>query len=488
MRLAPLTVAGFTPAAAAHEAHERRALQLRARYDAAVTTPENAAHWANADALGPLASANPAVRATLRARARYEAGSNPYVDGVLRTIADDTVGPGPRLQILGEDDRVNTLVEESFAQWCDAVGLGALLRLMRESKTRDGEIFGLLTENPRIPHPVKTDLRPIECDQVATPLFNPAQPVDGIVFDAWGNPRLYHVLKVHPGETYWPGVDVLPLDFVAIPAADIVHYFRARRAGQRRGVPELASSLQLFADRRRYRGAVLAAAEVAAAFAGVVQTDAPPGAEPQPAEPWDSFTLEHRALTTLPAGWKLGQMEAQQPTGTYAETDARFLNEATRPISMPRNVATCDSSNYNYASGRLDHQTYDGALQIERVDIARIILRPLLARWIAAARQIPGNAARLLKLDAQGLPAHQWFWRGREHVDPVKEAQADEIDLRNGATTLAAIYARRGEDWQPNIEQRGRELAAMRDNGLLSAAPAPAATADAPEEAAADAD
>ena len=41
---------------------------VRARFDAAQTTPDNRKHWSNADALAADAAANPEVRRTLRIR------------------------------------------------------------------------------------------------------------------------------------------------------------------------------------------------------------------------------------------------------------------------------------------------------------------------------------------------------------------------------------------------------------------------------------
>ena len=45
-------------------------LRLRARYDAAQSTADNRRHWANADGLSADAAASPAIRRTLRNRAR----------------------------------------------------------------------------------------------------------------------------------------------------------------------------------------------------------------------------------------------------------------------------------------------------------------------------------------------------------------------------------------------------------------------------------
>ena len=99
--------------------------------------------------------------------------------------------------------------------------------------------------------------------------------IDGIIFDEHGNPIEYHVLKRHPGDN----IARWTLDFDRVPAASMIHYFRADRPGQHRGVPEITPALPLFAQLRRYTLAVLAAAETAADFAAVLYTDAPANGE-----------------------------------------------------------------------------------------------------------------------------------------------------------------------------------------------------------------
>ena len=91
--------------------------RLRARYDAAQTTVENARHWAMADGLSADAAMTPDVRRTLRNRARYEVANNSYAKGMVLTVAGDCVGTGPRLQLLTEDNETNRIVEQAFAEW-----------------------------------------------------------------------------------------------------------------------------------------------------------------------------------------------------------------------------------------------------------------------------------------------------------------------------------------------------------------------------------
>jgi len=237
---------------------------VRARFDAAQTTPDNRKHWSNADPLSPDAAANPEVRRTLRNRARYEVANNSYARGIVLTLANDVIGTGARLQMLADSAEANRTIEGEFARWAKAVGLPEKLRTMRQARAQDGEAFALLFNNGNLDSPVKLDLRLIEADQVTTPnpSLPPANVVDGIIFDEFGNPTEYHVLKEHPGGDK----AVLGTQFDRIPAASIIHWFRCDRPGQSRGLPDIMPALPLFAQLRRYTLAVIAAAESAANF------------------------------------------------------------------------------------------------------------------------------------------------------------------------------------------------------------------------------
>ena len=71
--------------------------KIRARYDAAQTNSENAAHWSMATAFNADQEMTSAVRAKLRNRARYETMNNPWLQGMIQTQASDLIGTGPRL-------------------------------------------------------------------------------------------------------------------------------------------------------------------------------------------------------------------------------------------------------------------------------------------------------------------------------------------------------------------------------------------------------
>jgi lambda family phage portal protein len=320
----------------------------------------------------------------------------------------------------------------------------------------------------------------IEADQVTTPHLSilDDNAVDGIAFDEFGNPTEYHVLKRHPGDMRGSGFG---LEYDRMAAESVIHYFRAERPGQSRGIPDITPALPLFAQLRRYTLAVLGAAETAADFAGILYTDAPPNGEAESVEPMDAIELEARSLLTMPGGWKMSQVQAEQPSTTYSEFKKEILNEIARCLNMPFNIAAGNSSGYNYASGRLDHQTYFKSIRVEQEHIGLVVLDRIFTAWINESVLIEGLLPQPARLRNAELP-RQWFWDGNEHVDPVKEASAQATRLQGHTTTLAREYAEQGLDWETELRQRAKEIALMKELGLSNAEAAPSAPAENDED------
>jgi len=442
-----------------------RPLLVQAKFDAAQSTPENRNHWANADGLSADAAASPEVRRLLRNRARYEVANNSYAKGIVLTLANDVIGTGPRLQMLTEIPEVNQRIEREFGRWAKTVGLAEKLRTLRTARATDGEAFLILGSNPKLPGAVKLDARLIEADQVTTPDLSILDPnaIDGIVLDEYGNPVQYHVLKVHPGDTR-AGAG-LGLTYDRVPAEAVIHYFRADRPGQSRGVPDLTPALPLFAQLRRYTLAVIAAAESAANIAILMKTNAPAGGDAAEVEPMTEMEFAPNMAVFTPEGWEPSQVKAEQPTTTYDIFKREILNEIARCLNMPFNVAAANSSAYNYASGRMDHQTYFKSIRVEQEHVEDVVLDRILTAWIGEAVLVEGLLPQPARTRDAEFP-HQWFWDGQEHVDPAKEATAQATRLASHTTTLASEYAHVGRDWESELRQRAKEVALMAELGL----------------------
>jgi len=310
--------------------------------------------------------------------------------------------------------------------------------------------------NRKIKNEVKLDIRSIECEMVESWATLPKDDeIDGIRFDADGNPTEYRLLKRNPYD-YRAFKNTSSGDWVS--ARYMLHYFSHDRPGQARGVSEISSALSLFGNLRKYTAAVMESASRAAEISAIMQTSLVPDAvAAELADPITIIEAQRNAIVSLPEGWTMQQLKAEQPTTTYAMFKAEIIKEMARCLSMPFNVAGGDSSGYNYASGRLDHQTYDRAIDVERADITSDILDPIYAEWLAEY----ATRRSLSKADIKLAQTHEWFFSGRGHVDPAKEANADDTRFKNGSLTYSAYYAKQGKDWKRQGKQWIRERVAL---------------------------
>jgi len=438
----------------------RQNRQLRARYDAAQTTVDNANWWAAADLKSADASASAGVRKTLRSRARYEIANSPYARRIINVLARDVIGTGPRLQMHLDDTEANRIVEREFRIWSATINLARKLNLARKAKAGDGEAFLFLAENLGLPDDVvPLDVVPIECDRITTPVFKRGRPgkstVDGIEFDAYGNPAFYHVLKSHPGDS----LTSLMLDYESRPARDVIHWFAADRPGQHRGIPEITAALPRLVEFRRWTNAVIDAAQNAAHLSPVFYTEQTLADDEEIPAPLDVIELERDVATVAPYGYKIGGVKAEHPATTHRDFARVILTEIGACFEMPYNIAVGDSSDYNYASGRLDHQAYFKKIRDDRHECEITVLDRILKAFIETGRyRFAGVRPDLL---LQQWRAHTWEWDGDEHVDPDKESRGQERRLRMKTTSPQRECAKAGGNWEEiqdeNVEAEMRE-------------------------------
>lgn len=428
-----------------------RYARLRASYDAARTSDEYKRIWENADNYDADSANSKEVRHTLIKRSRYEVASNGFSDGIAQTYANDLVGAGPTLRMQTGSENFNRLIEVTWNQWTRAIGFRRKLWTMAHAKHVDGEAFAVLHRNPRVNHPIALDAVLYEAEQCQTPYLPWGDPyrIDGIRFDRFGNPELYEFLKYHPGSTSIPNLN---LETESIDAKRVLHWFKQRRPGQHRGVPECSSTLNLGAAARRYREATLGAAETAADFTLFLKTQfQPDSAEMEYAADFSTQEIAKRMMTALPIGYEPFQMKAEHPTTTFEGFNRSLINEQARPKNMPYNKAACDSSSYNYASGRLDHQTYYQGLDGEREDCNEMVLDKLFSAWFDFAVVKLGWLGGNPDAVSQGAKEHIWDWPKHRVADVESEANANKTKLSSGQMFLHRLYADAGLDLADEI-------------------------------------
>lgn len=308
-------------------------------------------------------------------------------------------------------------------------------------------IFGSAT-----PSPVTLSWQLVEADQVSalnaeaqlkldSDAWRRFQLSDGIEYDErTGLPTRYWVWKDNPDEMLG---DQRP---VPIDARWVCHIFTEARAGQMRGTPLIAPALPVSNQLRAWTQAVLTTARNQSSVSGVYTTPFNPeidhDGELLSPTPGESETLEPGENRYLYEGWDWKQVKAEQPVSTYAEFKRELIDEMARALGMPSNVARGNSSDYNFASGRLDDIGYRRRNGFWRQNIEETLLDCVAEQWLSEWELVHGRA---VKRD------YEWFWPGDLYANPADEANAVRLRTILGLTSPAQDYATEGKDWRKEV-------------------------------------
>ena len=446
--------------------HQRSTFNgIQARFDNARHTPDTASLFRNVDSFAVNVALDPLTRRTVRDRARYVVGNCPYAWGMLDTYATDVVGPWVTVSFPRGDvsEALRDRVSDAFDAWALKADFWAKLKLMVRAKTTDGEAFATFYTDPTITdetNDVTLNLAVIECDRVEswTETITREDEFDGIRFDAYRHPVAYRILKYHPGD-YRAIRNIKGRAGDWVKAANVIHYFEALRPEQVRGISDFVSMLDIPAEQKSYRSSVTETAINAASISGVLLTDLVPECyddEDQPmgkcameVKPNTVFQMQRGSFITLPEGYDLKQLQAQQPTSLYPDFVRALIAEMARCLSMPVNLAMCDSSRHNFASAKLDFAIYGDKITDVRSTLVTKVLDRVFYKWLE-------EYAVVERIDPRSLAAlrrTEWLFTERTNADVMKDASADNTRLGNATTSYATLYAKDGKDWKREVDQ-----------------------------------
>ena len=443
--------------------------QVNARFDNARNTPDTASLFRNVDSLAMIAALNPTVRRIVRDRARYVVMNCPYAWGMLDTYATHVVGPWVTVSFPrgGIPESVRDKLVTDFDAWALKADLWSKLKVLVRAKTTDGEAFATFYTDPTITdetNAVTLNLATLECDRVEswTESVSREDEIDGIRFDQYRHPVAYRILKHHPGDYR---VSIKNRRGEWIKSENVIHYFEMLRPEQVRGVSDFVSALDIPADQKSYRSSVTQTAVNAASVSGVLSTDQVP----------ECFDDDDASIG-----------KCAMEVSLYPEFVRSLIAELARCISMPVNIAMCDSSQHNFASAKIDHTTYSDKIDSVRSTLVMRVLDRVFFKWLE-------EYAVVERLDRQTLASlrrTEWLFTERANADVMKDASADNTRLGNATTSYATLYAKDGKDWKREVRQAVEERAqilawwldACKKNGLPETTPCPffAKTAAAP--------
>lgn len=443
--------------------------------------------------------------ALLRKRARDLYAGGGLARSGPNTLSTNVVGwgiiPKPKIdgELLGLSDEQrdewerNTLRE--FKLWaenpmCDAErqqNFYGLQQLTFLSMLMSGDVFVLfgMKENKRTPY--QTTIRILEADRVATPDSNgdsTAQAsetagnriIDGVEIDKEGAVVRYYIASHHPlmessdDELTYTPIDAYGKD-TGYPL--ILHVMTHERPEQRRGVPFVAANIETLKQFDRYMNAELAANVVSSMLSLFIETESDDGTlgmedavneEDRVTNDDIHLELAPGAVYSLPPGKKVKEVNPVRNNSAFkdfVETEETMIGSS---MDIPKEVLIKKyESNYTASRGAL--LDFWRTVRVHRTRFNNMFNQPVYEQWLS-------EAVATGRIEAPGFfddPAIRQAWCGcmwmgvsMGHVDPLKEvnAAAQRI-LLNISTEEQEASEYNGNDWNENIRQRRKEIAAL---------------------------
>lgn len=413
--------------------------------------------------------------AKLRDRSRDLVRNTPYGERGISELVTQTIGTGITAQARGAEEPINRVIDEIWAKWndeCDADGqldFNGIQELVTRSVLESGEC--LIRYRPRLSDDglsIPLQLQVIEpdlLDHSKTEVLKNVQyttyVIQGVEHDLIGRRLAYWMFPQHPGDVLqWPSRS---LSSERIPAREIVHVYRKKRPGQVRGVPVLAPVIMAMRDLDEYQDALRVRAKIEACLAAFVTA---PGGEDVPTIGTTTTDDSGKRIEEFRPGMimygKPGEdVKFFAPTGVggYAEYVRQNERSIATGMGLTYEQLTGDLSNVNYSSYRAGLLSFRTGIQSFRwLCLIPGFLQPIRRRFIDnafAAGKIPDVIYQT-----------EWTPPSFGSIDPLKDAEAADMDLRTGRATWPQAVAEQGFDPRKQIAEIKRWKSELEAAGL----------------------
>lgn len=437
------------------------------------------------------------------ARARDMIRNEPIAKSGIGMWLDMAIGTGVTLQpmpdyrVLGiskeEADEwssvVKNLVHEHIdSRFIDASGHGNLMDLLRlnfRTKLAQGEAALLPVYLPDRPGTTfGTAFLTVDPDRICNDQNMP-DTVDvrsGVRIDEFGGAVAYQVRKAHEADAIF-GPDPNQFVWEEIPAYDetgrprFILAFERERADQHRGVSILAAAMPEFKIASDYKSAELQAAlanATVAAFAestmdmsGLIEMFGGDAAALFKERGEYRVPIQGGAIIPMFPGDKLTSHNPARPNTAFPA----FMDSVTRHIAaggfeLPKNFVLRDFDGGSYVSLKMAFNSAWRTVATARQWLKSHILDVFYSMILEEAVGRGFIEARNFYQFRRAWSRCNWIFDGAGWLDPVREAQAAQLRMAIGISTLQDECGEQGRDWEEVLDQRAAEQVRMRALGL----------------------
>ena len=372
------------------------------------------------------------TRTILIGKSRYLYNNSPIIHGMIERLVTYIVGNGLTPSPESSDAGFNASAAESWPIWCkycdvsSRANFSTVQRVIVRSVIVDGEIFVLLTASannrPRIQLIEAHRIKRIDCDTLGKPT--------------------HYVTKGKTDDEDGP----------KYAAEFVVHFFRPERAGQRRGIPLLASAINTAQDVHEILGFEKSAVKEASTRRGVINTQT--GQAPVP---------------TIGRSQRTASGETGKPDTYYREIVGGETMVLKNGESYTEHVSQRPSTTWQGFIDFLSNTLCFAANMPPSVFLQIKVGGADTRRDLAAAQRsveqwqqdIEGGMQQIWEYWAEGdviakFPTNwrrvTWQFPRAITVDAGRQSQADREDVRTGAMTLAEYCGQYGVSERAHVE------------------------------------
>lgn len=419
----------------------------------------------------------------LRARCRDQVRNDPWALSAADTFESQIVGSGIAPHWVIDNQSKKAEIEDKFDIWARSTkadkdgrySFYGMQALWAREIYEAGEVFirrwiRSQAKIDRFRLPLGLQLQTLESEQLPINEVISSMQSDtgnrircGIEFDGDEDRVAYHFYRHHPGETTFYPAD--GLDTVRVKAENIVHAFKPLRAGQLRGQPHLATVLSLLYELDQYSDDAVLKKRIQTLFVGFIkkssltgdilpQDNSNPPTDPISVNPVTG-SVTRVANSPIEGGTMqvLGEGEDITFPSLPAENDLEsFYNVQLHRLAVGCGLTyeqlTGDLRGVNLSSiraGLLDFRRKAEQLQLN-IFVAQLV-QPVVAEWWLEEAVFSGQIKLIgYTTDRSKFQNISWGLPGWPWTDPVKDAQAAELEIKMGTDSRENIVAKKGGD------------------------------------------
>ncbi len=398
-------------------------------------------------------------------RGRDLSKNDDFVKRFLRLVKSNVIGPkGITLQARiggkNQSKSANEAVEMAWGKWgqfgspevTGRYGWRDIQRAYIEGIARDGEFFAVKHRGMSVRNPYRFALQlidPLAVDVEMNEDQDGRLVKLGIELDAQNRAIAYWVLddtgtaRARNGRQY-----------TRIPARNMIHGFMPEFPDQLRGFSGMSSAMLRLNHLKGYEEAAIVGARVAASKMGTYETSADgapwDGASGQDALGELSDEVEPGVLEKLPPGVTLNALDFGYPPTDYAQFVKAILRGAASGLGVSYHALSNDLEDVNFSSIRAgvleDREEWKSLQEF----VISALCRPVFEEWVdiqvglgllkVGKGQTVGSS-RVEEFKQATWQPRRWAW-----VDPLKEAQAVSLELKNRLISRGSVIRDKGVD------------------------------------------